>query len=53
MKQMTFDYADYAGKYKQNRKELFLLEMDRVVQWKGLITLGGGDRSYCRIAGKF
>src|SRR5471032_2728672 len=36
---MTFADAEYAGKRKQTRKELFLIEMDRVVTWKGLITL--------------
>ncbi|SED83551.1 IS5 family transposase [Pseudomonas anguilliseptica] len=39
MKQMTFADAEYAGKRKQTRKELFLIEMDRVVPWKGLVTL--------------
>ncbi len=39
MKQMTFANAKYAGKRKQTRKELFLIEMDQVVPWKGLITL--------------
>ncbi len=39
MKQMTFADAEYAGKRKQTRKELFLIEMDRVVTWKGLIAL--------------
>lgn len=39
MKQMTFADAEYAGKRKQTRKELFLIEMDRVVPWKGLIAL--------------
>ena len=34
MKQMTFADAEYAGKRKQTRKELFLIEMDRVVPWK-------------------
>ncbi len=29
MKQMTFADAEYAGKRKQTRKELFLIEMDR------------------------
>ncbi|MFM3953482.1 hypothetical protein AB8S43_29710, partial [Klebsiella pneumoniae] len=37
-KQMTFADAEYAGKRKQTRKELFLIEMDRVVPWKGLIA---------------
>ncbi|CAH0649877.1 MULTISPECIES: hypothetical protein [Pseudomonas] len=31
MKQMTFADAEYAGKRKQTRKELFLIEMDQVV----------------------
>mgnify|MGYP003366249903 CR=1 FL=1 len=39
MKQMTFADAEYAGKRKQTRKELFLIEMDRVVPWKVLIAL--------------
>lgn len=39
MKQMTFADAEYAGKRKQTRKELFLIEMDRVVPWKILIAL--------------
>ena len=36
---MTFADAEYAGKRKQTRKELFLIEMDQVVPWKGLIAL--------------
>ena len=39
MKQMTFSDAEYAVKRKQTRKELFLIEMDEVVPWKGLIAL--------------
>ena len=39
MKQMTFADAEYAGKRKQIRNALFLIEMDRVVPWKGLIAL--------------
>ncbi|UTW06978.1 IS5 family transposase [Pseudomonas benzenivorans] len=39
MKQMTFADAEYAGKRKKTRKELFLIEMDQVVPWKGLIAL--------------
>ncbi|MHB9351998.1 IS5 family transposase [Pseudomonas amygdali] len=39
MKQMTFADAEYAGKRKQTRKQLFLIEMDQVVPWKGLIAL--------------
>ena len=33
MKQLTFADAEYAGKRKQTRRELFLIEMDRVVPW--------------------
>ena len=39
MKQMTFADAEYAGKRKQTRRELFLIEMDQVVPWQGLIAL--------------
>lgn len=39
MKQMTFADAEYAGKRKQTCIELFLIEMDQVVPWKGLIAL--------------
>lgn len=39
MKQMTFADAEYAGKRKQTRKELFLIDMDQVVPWSGLIKL--------------
>jgi IS5 family transposase len=39
MKQMTFADAEYAGKRKQTRKELFLIEMDRVVPLRGDLTL--------------
>lgn len=31
---MTFADAEYAGKRKQPRKELLLIEMDQVVPWK-------------------
>jgi len=36
---MTFADAEYAGKRNQTRKKLFLIEMDQVVPWKGLIAL--------------
>ena len=39
MKQMTFADAEYAGKRKQTRRELFLIEMDQVVPWKRLVAL--------------
>ncbi len=41
MKQITFADAEYDGKRKQIRKEPFLIEMDRVAPWKGLIALIG------------
>lgn len=39
MKQTTFADAEYAGKRKQTRRERFLIEMDRIMPWKGLIAL--------------
>ena len=39
MKQISFADAEYAGKRKQTRRERFLVEMDQVVPWKGLIAL--------------
>ena len=39
MKQISFADAEYAGKRKQTRRERFLIEMDQVVPWKGLIAL--------------
>lgn len=36
---MPFAYAEYAVKRKQSRKEMFLIEMDRVVPLIGLIAL--------------
>ncbi|GAB3377685.1 hypothetical protein GCM10027514_15310 [Azotobacter armeniacus] len=36
---MSFADAEYAGKRKQTRRERFLLEMDQVVPWSGLIAL--------------
>ncbi|MFD2406905.1 IS5 family transposase [Azorhizophilus paspali] len=39
MKQLSFADAEYAGKRKQTRRERFLLEMDEVVPWTGLIAL--------------
>ncbi|MGV8659146.1 IS5/IS1182 family transposase, partial [Pseudomonas aeruginosa] len=37
MKQMTFADAEYAGKRKQTRKELFLIEMEQKKTSKNLI----------------
>ena len=59
MNQMNFADAEYAGKRKQTRKELFLIEMDQVVPfwrsaWRGrvskgvvadLLAIGGVDRN--------
>lgn len=39
MKQMFFVDAEYAGKRKQTRCERFLIEMDQVVPWNGLVKL--------------
>jgi IS5 family transposase len=39
MKQISFVDAEYAGKRKRTRREMFLSEMDKVVPWKGLIAL--------------
>jgi hypothetical protein len=41
MKQMAFADVEYAGKHKQTRKELSLIETDQVVPWKGLMALIG------------
>jgi transposase, IS5 family len=49
MRQMTFADAKYDGKRKQTRKELFLIEMDQVVPWRGLVALI--DPHYSRGAG--
>jgi IS5 family transposase len=39
MKQIAFAGADCAGKRKQIRRELYLVEMNRVLPSKGLIAL--------------
>lgn len=39
MSQMSFGDAEYAGKRKQTRREVFLGEMEQVVPWKSLLTL--------------
>lgn len=54
MSQMSFSDAEYAGKRKQTRREIFLAEMDQVVPWKSLLDLiepfypiaAGGRRPY-------
>jgi IS5 family transposase len=39
MSQMSFGDAEYAGKRKKTRREVFLEEMDQVVPWKSLLAL--------------
>lgn len=39
MKQMSFADTEYTGKRKQTRRERFLIEMNTVVPWKGLVAL--------------
>lgn len=39
MTQMSFSDAEYAGKRKQTRRERFLIEMEQVVPWAGLLAL--------------
>jgi len=54
MKQLSFSDAEYGGKRKRTRREVFLAEMDRAVPWsqlEGLIAphypkAGGGRRPY-------
>ena len=54
VKQLSFSDAEYGGKRKQTRREVFLAEMDRAVPWRqleGLIEphypkIGGGRPPY-------
>ena len=54
MKQISFSDAEYLGKRKQTRREVFLAEMERVVPWDALLQLieavypkaGKGRRPY-------
>jgi IS5 family transposase len=39
MSQISFGDAEYAGKRKQTRREVFLAEMEQVVPWKSLLNL--------------
>jgi IS5 family transposase len=39
MSQITFGDAEYAGKRKQTRREVFLAEMEQVVPWEPLLKL--------------
>ena len=36
---MSFADAEYSGKRKQTRREVFLAEMDQVVPWVALLAL--------------
>ena len=54
MKQLSFSDAEYGGKRKRTRREVFLAEMHRAVPWSQLEALivphypkaGGGRRPY-------
>ncbi len=54
MKQISFADAEYAGKRKKTRREVFLDEMEQVVPWKALLKViepfypvaGNGHRPY-------
>lgn len=54
MSQISFADAEYAGKRKKTRREVFLAEMEAVVPWKALVKLiephypmpGNGRRPY-------
>lgn len=39
MTQLTFGDAEYSGKRKQTRREVFLAEMEHVVPWKAPLAL--------------
>ena len=39
MSQISFSDAEYAGKRKKTRREVFLAEMEQVVPWKALLGL--------------
>lgn len=44
MTQWTFSDAEYAGKRKQTRREVFLVEMEQVVPWKALLVTPRGRK---------
>jgi len=54
MSQLSFSDAEFTGKRKQTRREVFLAEMDAVIPWARLMALiepvypkaGGGRRPY-------
>ncbi len=39
MSELSFGDAEYAGKRKKTRREVFLEEMEQVVPWKSLLSL--------------
>jgi len=39
MSQMSFSDAEYAGKRKKTRREIFLAEMEQVVPWDRLLAV--------------
>ncbi|MDA3877483.1 MAG: IS5/IS1182 family transposase, partial [Halothiobacillus sp.] len=39
MTQISYYDAEYAGKRKQTRREIFLAEMEQVVPWAALLAL--------------
>jgi len=39
MSQLSFSDAEYAGKRKKTRREVFLEEMEQVVTWKALLKV--------------
>ena len=59
MTQLTFSDAEYAGKRKRTRREVFLDEMDKVMPWDALLALiephypkaGRGRRPYPKTSG--
>ena len=54
MSQLSFSDAEYVGKRKKTRREVFLEEMEQVVPWKALLKViepfypvaGRGRRPY-------
>ena len=49
MSQISFADAEYAGKRKKTRREVFLEEMEQVVPWKALVKL---IEPHCPVAGR-
>ena len=49
IEQISFAAAEYAGKRKKTRREVFLEEMEQVVPWKALMKL---IEPFCPAAGR-